>query len=98
MLLLRGGRNGRGARQLENSLDRCKDVRRLDQIHARIGMPLALSGVAACVFTDLHLTPDEGEMLFLMLRLPGAAAHALEQKVGGFRRFPFYPVELAEAA
>ncbi|NRR33553.1 citryl-CoA lyase [Oxalobacteraceae bacterium] len=72
-------------------------ARHVDGIHARIGLPLALSGVAACVFTDLHLTPDEGEMLFLLLRLPGAAAHALEQKVSGFRRFPFYPVELEPA-
>ena len=32
-------------------------------------------------------------MLFLMLRLPGAAAHALEQGEMGFRKFPFYTIE-----
>jgi citrate synthase len=34
-------------------------------------------------------------MLFLLLRLPGAAAHALEQGQSGFRSFPFYSVEVA---
>jgi citrate synthase len=29
-------------------------------------------------------------MLYLLLRLPGAAAHALEQKQLGFKRFPFF--------
>lgn len=69
---------------------------RLDAIHAQTGLPLALSGVAAAVLCDLGLSPDEGEMLYLLLRLPGAAAHALEQKSGGFKNFPFYPVSLAE--
>lgn len=72
-------------------------LERLDQAHALLGRPLALSGVAACVLADLGFSPDEGEMLYLLLRLPGAAAHALEQKVGGYKRFPFYPVELAPA-
>ena len=68
----------------------------LDQANTAVGLPLALCGVAACVLTDLGLSPDEGEMLYLLLRLPGAAAHALEQKSGGFKRFPFYPVELGQ--
>jgi len=29
-------------------------------------------------------------MLFLLLRLPGAAAHALEQKEHGWRKYPFF--------
>lgn len=29
-------------------------------------------------------------MLYLLLRLPGAAVHALEQKRYGFKRFPFF--------
>ena len=29
-------------------------------------------------------------MLYLMLRLPGAAAHAIEQKNMGWKKFPFY--------
>lgn len=58
------------------------------------GLPVAMTGVAAAVLHDLGFTPEEGEMLFLLLRLPGAAAHALEQRVTGFKRFPFYRVEL----
>jgi citrate synthase len=33
-------------------------------------------------------------MLFLLLRLPGAAAHALEQRAAGHKQFPFYELEL----
>lgn len=60
------------------------------------GIPLALSGVAAAAFLDLGFTPKEGEMLYLLLRLPGAAAHALEQEQSGFRRFPFFAMELED--
>lgn len=69
----------------------------LERARAAVGLPLALTGVAACALLDLGFSPDEGEMLYLLLRLPGAAAHALEQKSGGFKRFPFYPVELTSA-
>ncbi|MBA5604373.1 citryl-CoA lyase [Duganella sp. FT3S] len=69
-------------------------LQQLDHLPALAGLPLAISGVAAAALCDLGLTPDEGEMLYLLLRLPGAAAHALEQQHGGFKRFPFYPVHL----
>jgi citrate synthase len=69
----------------------------LEAARAAVGRPLAPMGVAACVFADLGFTPAEGEMLTLLLRLPGAAAHALEQSETGFKRFPFYPVELEAA-
>lgn len=52
--------------------------------------PLAMSGVAAAALHDLELDPDQGEMLYLLLRLPGAAVHALEQREYGWRRFPFF--------
>lgn len=52
--------------------------------------PLALSGVAAAASRDLGLNAAQGEMLCLLLRLPGAAVHALEQQEYGFRRFPFF--------
>jgi citrate synthase len=52
--------------------------------------PLAMSGVAAAVFHELELTPDQSEMLFMLLRLPGAAVHALEQEGLGWRRYPFF--------
>jgi citrate synthase len=44
----------------------------------------------------LNFIPAEGEMLYLLLRLPGAAAHALEQERLGYKRFPFYAVELED--
>jgi citrate synthase len=61
-----------------------------------VGYPLSISGVAATAFADLGFTPAEGEMLYLLLRLPGAAAHALEQADYGYQRFPFYALELEE--
>ena len=57
------------------------------------GCALAMTGVAGAALQDLGFTPAQGEMLFLMLRLPGAAAHALEQGELGFRKFPFFTIE-----
>lgn len=62
------------------------------------GHPLAMSGVAAAAMADLELTPEQGEMLYLLLRLPGAAAHALEQKQISHRNFPFFALELVDEA
>jgi citrate synthase len=67
----------------------------LPDMEAAAGCPLALSGVAAAAFADLGFTPEQGEMLHLLLRLPGAAAHALEQRPLGYKKFPFGTVELA---
>lgn len=67
--------------------------RELEQAAA---LPLAICGVAAAAFADLGFTAEEGEMLYLLLRLPGAAAHALEQADYGYRQFPFYAVELED--
>jgi citrate synthase len=65
-------------------------------LEATTGVPVAMSGVAAAAFTDLGFTPDQGEMLYLLLRLPGAAAHALEQRDVGYKKFPFYPIEMED--
>lgn len=65
----------------------------LPALEAAAGCGLAMGGVAAAALQDLGFTPQQGEMLFLMLRLPGAAAHALEQGQMGFRKFPFYSIE-----
>jgi citrate synthase len=70
----------------------------LDQAAAAIGLPLSMAGVTACALHDLGFSPDQGEMLTLLLRLPGAAAHALEQQAVGFKHFPFYRLELDPAA
>lgn len=68
------------------------------QIEQAVGLPLAMTAIAAAAFADLGFKPEEGEMLYLLLRLPGAAAHALEQGQHGYRRFPFYGVELEDEA
>lgn len=62
-----------------------------------VGCPLAMSGVAAAALADLGFSPAQGEMLYLLLRLPGAAAHALEQEELGFRNFPFFATGLEVA-
>lgn len=66
------------------------------QLEQAIGLPLAMSGVAAAAFADLGFSPKEGEMLYLLLRLPGAAAQALEQEEYGYKRFPFYALDLED--
>lgn len=66
----------------------------VDALERAAGLPLALSGVAAAAYRDLGFSPEEGELLHLLLRLPGAAAHALEQKGYGFRKFPFFSIEV----
>jgi citrate synthase len=58
------------------------------------GVPLAMPGVAAAALLDLGFTPAQAEMLYLLLRLPGAAVHALEQKDYGYKNFPFFRIEL----
>lgn len=66
----------------------------LSDLETAAGLPLALSGVAAAALVDLGFTPEQGEMLYLLLRLPGAAVHALEQKQLGYKNFPFFSIEL----
>lgn len=52
--------------------------------------PISITAVAAATLVDLGLDQDQGSMLYLMLRLPGAAVHALEQRKMGWKKFPFY--------
>ncbi|MDK9556206.1 citryl-CoA lyase [Marinobacter sp. M216] len=68
-------------------------------LEQHVGYPLAMSGLAAAALVDLGMDPDQGSMLYLMLRLPGAAAHALEQKQMGWKKFPYYgpAIELDES-
>jgi citrate synthase len=63
------------------------------QLEAGAGRGLAMTGVAAAAYVDLGLDADSAEMLHLLLRLPGAAAHALEQRKLGFKKFPFGELE-----
>ena len=53
-------------------------------------IPLSFSGIAAAAFVDLGFAPEQAEIIYLLLRLPGAAAHALEQEKMGFSRYPFF--------
>lgn len=53
-------------------------------------MPLAITGVTGAVLHDIGFNAEQSEMLFLMLRLPGAAVHALEQKEMGWKKYPFF--------
>lgn len=66
------------------------------ELEAVTQLPLALSGVAAAALADLGFTSEQGEMLHLLLRLPGAAALAVEQRHYGHKRFPFFAVELED--
>jgi citrate synthase len=63
------------------------------ELESIAGLPLSLTGIAAAAFADIGFTPEQAEMLHLMLRLPGAAAHALEQQELGHKKFPFYENE-----
>ena len=61
------------------------------------GHPLAISGVAAAALHTLGFDAAAAEMLYLLLRLPGAAAHALEQwQDYGHKKFPFFGIDLQD--
>ncbi|MFV0664887.1 hypothetical protein [Denitromonas sp.] len=79
------------------ALGRASLARRLTWLHqhepslsdaARCG--LSLTGVAAAALTDLGMDLDQGEALFLLLRLPGTLAHAVEQSGKRHKQFPFF--------
>ncbi len=57
---------------------------------------LSMSGVASAALIDLEFTPEQAEMIHLLLRLPGAAAHALEQRAVGYKNFPFFALDLLD--
>jgi citrate synthase len=69
-------------------------MRHQTELEKAVGHPLAMNGVIAAGFCDLGFTATEGEMLTLLLRLPGAAVHALEQLQRGFRQFPFFELDI----
>jgi citrate synthase len=64
-------------------------------LEAAADRPLAMAGVAGAAMADLRLDAAQAEMLWLLLRLPGAAAHALEQRLD-YKRFPFFAHEIAD--
>lgn len=66
------------------------------ELERTAGLPLAMTGVAAAALADLGFDGPQGEMLYLLLRLPGSAAHALEQARQGFKRFPYPAMDLQD--
>nr|WP_297402227.1 citryl-CoA lyase [uncultured Marinobacter sp.] len=60
------------------------------ELETFFGFPVSITAIAAAALVDLGLDQDQGSMLYLILRLPGAAAHALEQRKMGWKKFPFY--------
>jgi len=71
-------------------------AREREALETTASATLSMTGVAAAALADLGFSADQGETLHLLLRLPGAAAHALEQRGYGLKKFPFYPVELTD--
>lgn len=67
-----------------------------DDLQGLTERPLSIAGVAAATLIDLGFSPAQGEMLYLLLRLPGAAAHAMEQAHLGFKSFPFGAIDLLD--
>jgi len=55
-----------------------------------VNCPLSITGVIAAAFFDLEMSAEKSEILYMILRLPGAAAHSLEQKRYGWKHFPFF--------
>ncbi|MEC5396565.1 hypothetical protein [Uliginosibacterium sp. H1] len=60
------------------------------------GEGLNFCGVSAAASFDLGLDAAQAEMLHLLLTLPGAAAHALEQRTTHYKAFPYGGVELGD--
>ncbi len=61
-----------------------------EKLEQHTALPLALCAVAAAAFVDLGCSGNQAIMLYLMLRLPGAAVHSLEQERAGWKHFPAY--------
>lgn len=60
------------------------------ELEQQLNYPLSITGVIASAIFDLGFCAKKAEMLFLILRLPGAAIHALEQEKLGWKKFPFF--------
>lgn len=54
---------------------------------------LAMTGAVSAALCDLGFSPEQSEMLYLVVPLFGSAAHCLEQRTNGFQHFPFYRLE-----
>ncbi len=61
-----------------------------EALEAVAGAPVSMTGVLAAAYCELGFSAAIAEYASLILRLPGAAAHALEQRELGWRTFPFH--------
>ena len=59
-------------------------------LESQAGYPLAMVGVMATALADLEFDEAQAEILYMLLRLPGAAAHALEQEKTGWSQYPLF--------
>jgi len=62
-----------------------------DKLKLLSGSPISSVLVTAGAFKMLGFSAQQAEMFYLLARLPGAAAHALEQQSIGWKKFPFWP-------
>jgi len=62
----------------------------ITRLECAANMPISMTNVASAAFMDLSLEVHQGEMLYLLLRLPGAAVHAIEQYELGWKKYPFH--------
>lgn len=75
-------------------LDNFDHVNWLANNYQRIGSQLnnglSINALIAALCCDLGLNEEQAEYLFLTLRLPAAAAFAMEQRTLGWKHFPFF--------
>ena len=64
--------------------------RNRELLEDKVNLPATILLVIATAFTDLELSAEQGEILYLLLRMPGAAVHSLEQKKNGWKKYPFF--------
>jgi len=63
----------------------------MNQLSSISGAPISMVSVVSAVYKTLDFSAEQAEMFYLLSRLPGAAAHALEQQSIGWKKFPFWP-------
>lgn len=61
-----------------------------EHLEKQFSAPLSMVGVISAAFYSLGFIAQQAEMLYLLMRLPGAAVHALEQREHGWRKYPFF--------
>lgn len=64
------------------------------ELQENVGYPMGIQIVIAAALSDLSFNSEKAEMIYSILRLPGAAVHALEAKNQGWRKFPFFGSQL----